>query len=134
MVASTSTPSTVGGVATTRWSQRFVLDPNEALYGLGQHPGGVMNWVGHTVHLQQKNMDIAIPVLVSSKGYGVFWNNPAVTDVEDLARRMIQLPSSTGIPRSEGHRLLCFLRPRHRPGHRRYRDLTGAAPMIGRWG
>ena len=62
--------------------QSFVLAPDEAIYGLGQHQSGVWNYRGTTVHLQQKNMEVAVPVLVSSKGYGVLWDNPAITDVD----------------------------------------------------
>ena len=56
-----------------------------------------MNYVGSTVHLEQKNTDTAVPVLVSSKGYGVFWNNPAITDVTIS-------PSTQKIQRWNGNR------------------------------
>jgi len=72
---------TVGGAATYRVKQQFEFDPQEALYGLGQHQQGAMNYVGTNVHLQQKNMEVAVPVLLSSKGYAVLWDNPAVTNV-----------------------------------------------------
>lgn len=44
---------------------------NEALYGLGQHEEGVLNLRGHMVYLHQANRKIAIPMLVSSLGYGI---------------------------------------------------------------
>ena len=62
--------------------QKFMLPPGERIYGLGQHQSGMWNYRGTTVHLQQRNMEVGIPVLVSSKGYGVLWDNPAVTDVD----------------------------------------------------
>ncbi len=43
----------------------------EALYGLGQHEEGDLNLRGKTVYLHQANMKIAIPMLVSSLGYGI---------------------------------------------------------------
>ncbi len=73
--------ATVGGAATYRVKQQFEFDPQEAYYGLGQHQQGVMNYAGTNVHLQQKNMEVAVPVLLSSKGYAVLWDNPAVTNV-----------------------------------------------------
>jgi len=128
------TPATVGGVATNAVSQKFILDPQEALFGLGQHPGGVMNWVGHSVHLQQKNMDIAVPVLVSSKGYGVFWNNPAITDVKvskaDDPTPVVEWDSEAGT----GIDYYVFYGPEINQVIVDYRELTGAAPMFGRWG
>jgi len=126
-------PTTVGGVATNAVNQKFILDPQEAIFGLGQHPGGVMNWVGHSVHLQQKNMDVAIPVLVSSKGYGVFWNNPAVTDVKvsksDDPSPVVEWNSEAGT----GIDYYVFYGPEIDQVIADYRDLTGAAPMFGRW-
>jgi alpha-D-xyloside xylohydrolase len=74
-------PATVGGAATYRVTQQFEFDPQEALYGLGQHQQGVMNYAGTSVHLQQENKEVAVPVMLSSKGYVILWDNPAVTDV-----------------------------------------------------
>ena len=128
------TPAMVGGVATNAVSQKFILDPQEAIFGLGQHPGGVLNWVGHSVHLQQKNMDIAVPVLVSSKGYGVFWNNPAITDVRiskaDDPSSVVEWNSEAGT----GIDYYVFYGPGIDQVIADYRELTGAAPMFGRWG
>ena len=43
----------------------------EALYGLGQHEEGFGSLRGQTVYLHQANRKIAIPMLVSTKGYGI---------------------------------------------------------------
>lgn len=43
----------------------------EALYGLGQNEEGYLNLRGTTVYLHQANKKIAIPLLVSSLGYGL---------------------------------------------------------------
>ena len=70
-------------VATYRVRQKFALQPGEAIFGLGEHPEGVANNRGQTVHLAQRNpTHIAIPVLMSSMGYGLFWDNPAMTVVK----------------------------------------------------
>lgn len=74
-------PNEVGGINTLRGTDKFVLAPGEAIYGLGQHQQGVMNYRGHSVKLLQENREVAVPVLVSSRGYGVLWDNPAVTEV-----------------------------------------------------
>jgi len=76
------TPNQINGMDTLQSRQEFVLAPNEAIYGLGQHRNGWMNYCGATVHLQQRNpTESAVPVLVSSRGYGILWDNPAITDV-----------------------------------------------------
>ncbi len=60
--------------------QQFQLSPGEALYGLGQHQEGFFNLRDIPVRLLQANTNIAIPFLVSTKGYGLLWNNAALTD------------------------------------------------------
>ena len=53
---------------------------NEALYGLGQYQSGTMNWKNVAVRLQQYNQEIAIPFLVSTNQYGIYWHNYSITD------------------------------------------------------
>src|SRR5437588_9838526 len=47
----------------------------EGIYGLGQHQAGVWNYRGESVDISQENTNIAVPFMVSSRGYGLFWNN-----------------------------------------------------------
>ena len=63
-----------------RIQQDFLLSPGEALYGLGQHQEGFFNLRDIPVRLLQANTNIAIPFLLSTKGYGLLWNNAALTD------------------------------------------------------
>jgi alpha-D-xyloside xylohydrolase len=58
----------------------FLLSPGEALYGLGQHQEGFFNLRDIPVRLLQANTNIAIPFLLSTNGYGLLWNNAALTD------------------------------------------------------
>jgi hypothetical protein len=51
--------------------------------GLGQHQSGMFNYRGATVELGQDNTDVAIPLLVSSKGYALMWNTAALTYVDN---------------------------------------------------
>ena len=60
-------------------SQAFVAG-DEALYGLGQFQSGIMNWKNVPIRLQQYNQEIAIPFLVSTNQYGIYWNNYSLTD------------------------------------------------------
>src|SRR5579863_6502454 len=70
------TPAEVNGEKTYR-AETFVnvYGSPEALYGLGQHQAGVWNYRGESVDISQDNTNIAVPFLVSSNGYGLFWNN-----------------------------------------------------------
>jgi alpha-D-xyloside xylohydrolase len=48
--------------------------------GLGQYQDGLWDWRGIPLELRQLNTQIAIPVLLSSKGYGLLWDNASRTD------------------------------------------------------
>lgn len=73
-------PVHVSGMSTLEPQQLFLTRPDEAFYGLGQRQEGFLNWRDIPVRLQQVDAQIAIPMAVSNKGYGIFWNNPARTD------------------------------------------------------
>ncbi|MDE6013159.1 MAG: glycosyl hydrolase family 31 [Prevotella sp.] len=64
------------GVATLR----FTSPKDEYLYGLGQFQDGYTNIRGLSRRLTQVNTQISIPMLLSSKGYGVLWNNYGLTE------------------------------------------------------
>ena len=50
----------------------FVWAPGEALYGLGSHEEGMFNLRGKHQYLYQQNLKAVVPVIVSTRGYGVF--------------------------------------------------------------
>ena len=60
----------------------FEAFDNEHIYGLGQHQHGRLDQKGCVIELIQRNTEISIPFLLSSRGYGFLWNNPAVGRVE----------------------------------------------------
>ena len=60
-------------------SQAFTVG-DEALYGLGQFQSGIMNWKNIPVRLDQYNQEASAPFLVSTNGYGIYWNNYSLTD------------------------------------------------------
>jgi alpha-D-xyloside xylohydrolase len=49
----------------------FVWSDGEALYGLGSHEDGVMNLRGSQQYLYQHNTKVVVPLLVSTRGYGI---------------------------------------------------------------
>ncbi len=49
----------------------FEFQDGEAIYGLGQHEEGILDYRGKTQYLYQQNMKVALPVLVSSRGWGL---------------------------------------------------------------
>lgn len=57
---------------------RFESDPTEKLYGMGQYQHGFLNQKFNRLLLEQRNSQASIPFVLSNKGYGFFWNNPAI--------------------------------------------------------
>ena len=74
------TPTTIDGERKYCVQQKFLCPPDEVLYGLGQFQDGIWNWRGIPLELRQVNTQIAIPMLISSKGYGLLWDNASLTD------------------------------------------------------
>jgi alpha-D-xyloside xylohydrolase len=71
------------GVKTYSVYQSFVLDKNEAIYGLGQQQQGKMVKRNLKLNMIQGNTDDYIPFFMSVKGYGLFWDNYSPTLFED---------------------------------------------------
>ena len=61
----------------TAWKaiQQFVWQKNEALFGLGSHQENYMNLRGTMQYLYQHNLKKSVPVLMSSKGYGLLFDS-----------------------------------------------------------
>lgn len=57
---------------------RFEANEGEKLYGMGQYQQPYLDHKGSVLELAQRNSQISVPFLVSSLGYGLLWNNPAV--------------------------------------------------------
>ncbi len=111
--------------------ERFtnMWDTQEAFYGLGQHQGGVFNWRGESVDISQVNTNISIPMLLSSKGYGIFWNNPSRSRFNNRFVHALFISSEVAeqmdyyfIYGPEFDRIISV-----------YRELTGTTPLFGKW-
>lgn len=72
------------GEKTYQLKQFFNADKEEAYYGLGQHQTGLMNYRGYQVDLTQYNGVAVVPFLVSSKNYGILWDNYSITKFGDI--------------------------------------------------
>jgi alpha-D-xyloside xylohydrolase len=73
------TPVQLDGKPYLATRQQFNRGTDEGLFGLGQHQNGQMNYNGEDVELAQHNMDIAVPFLVSTRNYGILWDNYSIT-------------------------------------------------------
>ena len=76
-------PARVEGRSFVSVRQQFNRGTDEGFYGLGQHQNRQMNYSGEDVELAQHNMDIAIPFVVSTRNYGLLWDNNSITRFGD---------------------------------------------------
>ncbi len=88
-------PETIDGRSAFQVQQTFLSPQDEALYGLGQHQEGIFNLRNIPLRLQQANTNISVPVVLSTNGYGLIWNNASLTNF-DPADQPIQLDAKTG--------------------------------------
>jgi alpha-D-xyloside xylohydrolase len=102
------------------------------IYGLGQHVSEQLDYSGMTVHLQQKNGDVAVPMMLSPKGFGILWNNASVMDV-DVAKAGERYPLVVRNEAGAGIDYHFILGPETDQVVAGYRWLTGDAPMMARW-
>ena len=79
------------GVATLT----FASPKDECLFGLGQFQDGYSNVRGLTRRLTQVNTQISLPMLLSSKGYGVLWNNYGLVDFNPCSQRVSLKPQTS---------------------------------------
>ena len=57
---------------------RFDANEGEKLFGMGQYQQPYLDLKGTMLELAQRNSQNSVPFLISSLGYGMLWNNPAV--------------------------------------------------------
>ena len=74
----------VQGEATLHVRQQWLPNADESLYGLGQQQLGLIDIKGYDLDLWQHNATVVVPFLVSSRGYGILWDNTSFTRFGDL--------------------------------------------------
>ena len=74
------------GQTTNEARLTFFSPEDESLFGLGQFQDGYNDIRGLIRRLTQVNTQISIPMLLSSKGYGILWNNYGLVDFNPADR------------------------------------------------
>jgi alpha-D-xyloside xylohydrolase len=126
----TMTPVVVNGEKTYHsesWSNLW--GSYESFYGLGQHQAGVWNYMGEDVQISQDNTNIAVPMFLSSNGYGIFWDNPSRSRFDNRFPHALYLSSEV----ADTVNYYFFYGPGFDKIIASYRELTGEAPMFGKW-
>jgi alpha-D-xyloside xylohydrolase len=129
----TMTSATIAGIDTYNCISKFNSPADESLYGLGCHPEDSLsiNYKGRNQNMTIKYMTGAIPVLLSTKGYGLFWDNYSASNfygAED-GNTKFKYESESGnmvdyyfIYGPEFDNIIAS-----------YRNATGNAPMFPKW-
>lgn len=106
----------------------FEWQEDESLYGLGQQEEGVLNLRGHRQYVYQANKKIAMPFLISSKGYGLLLDTYSPIIFSDNC-----YGSYLHTEAVETLDFYFILGPKYDHIISGYRHLTGQATMLPKW-
>jgi len=127
------TAATIAGINTYNISTQFNSPANEALYGLGCHPLDSLsiNYKGRNQDMAIKYMTGAIPVLLSTKGYGLMWDNYSASNFygAEAGNTKFKYVSESG----KQVDYYFFYGPNFDQVINLYRTATGKAPMFAKW-
>ena len=85
-------PALVQGEKTFHVRQQWEPVADESLHGLGQQQLGAVDIKGLDLELWQRNTTVVVPFLVSSRGYGILWDNCSYTRFGDV-RPFVAIPA-----------------------------------------
>jgi alpha-D-xyloside xylohydrolase len=125
--------ATIAGIDTYNCNTQFNSPADEALFGLGCHPEDSLsiNYKGRDQSLEIKYMTGAVPVLLSTKGYGLLWDNYSASNFFGTEANNTQFEYS-----SESGKMVdyyFFYGPDFDQIINLYRIATGKAPMFAKW-
>src|SRR5579871_3794087 len=104
-------------------------DSTEGFFGLGQHQAGVWNYHGETVDISEANTNISVPLVMSSNGYGIYWNNSSRSRFNNRFPHELYLSSEV----ADTVDYYFIYGPEFDNIVASYRDMTGQAPLFGKW-
>ena len=109
----------------------FAAPPDEHSYGLGQNQEGFLDRRGHVLRCAHdydapSGQSVCVPFVVSSKGYGLLWDNPGKTTVSFGFNNQNHWQSDVG------QRVSFFViaGKTYDEIYTGYRTLTGTTPML----
>lgn len=125
--------ATIAGISTYNCETRFNSPADEALFGLGCHPEDTLsiNYKGRNQEMLIKYMTGAIPVLLSTKGYGLLWDNYSASNFygSEANKTQYKYVSESG----QQVDYYFFYGPNFDRIIDLYRTATGRAPMFPKW-
>jgi alpha-D-xyloside xylohydrolase len=125
------TPFAENEVKTNRIETRFESPADEALFGLGQHQDNILNRKGTRRHILNGNTEINVPVLVSNKGYGLYWDNTSESEFYGDLQNNTEYSYASRCGDAVDYYF--FYGPSIDKVVSLYRTATGAAPLFPKW-
>lgn len=119
----------IPGTSDYRLVMRFEAYEDEKIYGMGQYQEGNLDKKGATLELAQRNTQASVPFMVSSRGYGFLWNNPAIGNVTFGTNKTEWRAEST-------KKMDYFITAADTPSEivKQYAAVTGTVPMMPEYG
>lgn len=106
----------------------FEWEKDEALYGLGSHEEGMLNLRGQHQYLYQQNMKVVVPMLLSTRGYGILWDSYSLMEFhDDDAGSFLWTDVDAELD------FYFIYGPEFDEIVHQFRRLTGQAPMLPKW-
>jgi alpha-D-xyloside xylohydrolase len=106
----------------------FKAYDDERLFGMGQYANGYLNLKGCVLELAQINTQISVPFLVSTRGYGFIWNDPAIGRAE-----LVKNHTMWHAKRARQIDYLIFYGGAPADIVKKYTELTGKPSMLPEW-
>jgi len=123
-------PHEVAGEKTWQVGASFVAPADEHYYGLGQNQEGILDLRGRVIDCQHwydapAGETVCVPFMVSSKGYGIVWDNPSAT------RFVAAVNGRTAFQSKVGERVAFFVITGDTPEaiYSGYARVTGRTPI-----
>jgi alpha-D-xyloside xylohydrolase len=111
-------------------TQAFTTTSSEALYGLGGYQTGGANRKGQKLSIKQAYVSsTGVPFLISTKGYGILWDNNSQTTFDATVGQDISFASEIG----DQIDYYFMYGPEFDSLIARYRESTGKAPLYPKW-
>ena len=119
----------IPGTADYELTVRFEAFEDEKIFGMGQYQEKNMDKKGAILNLEHRNSQASVPFMISNRGYGFFWNNPAYGTAIFGANKTEWYAKST-------KKLDYFITAGDSPAEieKQYSQATGRTPMMPEYG
>lgn len=119
----------ITGTSDYELTARFEAYDGEKIFGMGQYQEGNLDKKGAILELAQRNSQASVPFMISSRGYGFLWNNPAIGTASFGTNKTEWYAKST-------KKLDYWITAEDTPAKllEQYTEVTGRVPMMPEYG